>query len=109
MKWKSTSAPVVVHDKRTGKWRLNLRYTPTKKKTRRVQSRWYDTEDEAKATADWWRLSWEQGNQGERVDPPEGPDEVSTAEPLPQGKSIVISCCVCMTNLGDDFTVCSDC
>ena len=52
-----------------GKWRLRLSYTASTKNTVRVQSPWFDTREEAEATASWWRLSWEQGNNGERINP----------------------------------------
>eukprot|EP00904_Undaria_pinnatifida_P011353 jgi/Undpi1/7348/HiC_scaffold_22.g09821.m1 len=88
--WKKTSPPVALKDTRRGGWRLKLNYTQSRrKKTLAKFSRYFETEEEARATATWWTLSWEQGNKGNYVDPHTDPDEVSspaTAD-LPKGKS----------------------
>lgn len=35
----------------------------------------FTTQEEAAATAVWWQLSWEGGNNGKRMDPPTPPVE----------------------------------
>ena len=74
-RWESTSAPVINHDKSADRWRLELNNTPKKKKTARKRSAWYTTREEAEASASWWRLSWEQGNSGKKINPGTQPDE----------------------------------
>ena len=100
MKWERTSAPVVSLDRGRKQWRLTLRYTPKKKATRRVLSPFYATQEEARAAANWWRLSWEQGKRGERTNPPEGHDEASRAPTLPQGKLPGQTCALMYTCTG---------
>ncbi|CAM9925272.1 unnamed protein product, partial [Ectocarpus sp. 13 AM-2016] len=87
--------PVINHDKSADRWRLELNFTPKKKKTARKRSAWYPTREEAEASASWWRLSWEQGNNGKKINPGTQPDEPrrnsSRSSPadveLPPGKS----------------------
>ena len=89
VEWEKTSFPVAVEDKRYNKWRLRLQYTRSKKKrkTQRVLSEYFDTEDEANASASWWRTSWEQGHKGKRINPQTDPDQVTMdAAELPQGE-----------------------
>lgn len=47
VEWEKTFFPVTVEDKRYNKWRLRLQYTQSKKKrkTQRVFSQYFDTED----------------------------------------------------------------
>ena len=88
-RWARTSSPAVTQDRGRGKWRLRLSYTAsTKEKTVRVQSTWFDTREEAEGTASWWRLSFEQGNNGERINPHTHPDQVpaAAAANLPPGE-----------------------
>lgn len=88
VEWEKTSIPVIQKDKRRGKWRLRLRYTPRKSaKLKQVSSADFPTREEAEAAASWWRLSWEQGNEGHGIETQTDPDEVRT-EPadVPQGE-----------------------
>ena len=64
--WEKTSTPNVVRFKRDEKYRLRLNYTPCKSKTptRITSQQQFETEDEARASALSWRLSWEQGQRG---------------------------------------------
>ena len=60
VEWEKTSIPVIREDKRKGKWRLRLRYSPRKSaKPKQVSSADFNTREEAEAAASWWRLSWE--------------------------------------------------
>ena len=68
VEWEKTSIPVIREDKRKGKWRLRLRYSPRKSaKPKQVSSADFNTREEAEAAASWWRLSWEQGNKGHGI------------------------------------------
>ena len=92
--WKKTSPPVALKDTRRGGWRLKLNYTQSRrKKTLAKFSRYFETEEEARATATWWRLSWEQGNKGNYVDPHTDPDEVSSPATADLPKGEFSDCC----------------
>ena len=88
VEWEKTSVPAAFEDKRRGVWKLRLQYTESKKRaTRRVCSRGVATREEAEAAMTWWRLSWEQGHKGERMDQHVGPDEVTiNAVGIPRGE-----------------------
>ena len=69
VEWEKTPIPVIQEDKRTGKWRLRLRYAPRNSaKPKQVSSADFNTREEAEAAASWWILSWEQGNKGHGID-----------------------------------------
>lgn len=70
-----------------------MRYTAKKKKPVGVQSAYFDTKEEAEASEDWWRLSWEQGHKGERIDAGTQPGERSADDSVPQGEFILLADC----------------
>ena len=93
MNWECTSQPGLNFDKSVGKWRLKMRYTAKKRKPVGVQSAYFDTKEEAQASEDWWRLSWEQGHKGERIDAGTQPGERSADDSVPQGEFILLADC----------------
>lgn len=87
VEWEKTSVPAVFEDKKRGVWKLRLQFTASKKvATRRVCSGGFATREEAEASMTWWRLSWEQGHKGKRIDQGVDPDEVMDAAAVPRGE-----------------------
>ena len=113
--WQKTSEPRVDFDRGVGKWRLRMNYTASSKKTTIiVRSSYVSTREEVEAMLPWWRLGWEQGNKGKKVNPPtqvnlstppdqqQSSDSPPTAEAmattLPQGKFHSVPC-VCFRSI----------
>ena len=113
--WQKTSEPRVDFDRRVGKWRLRMNYTASSKKTTIiVRSSYVSTREEVEAMLPWWRLGWEQGNKGKKVNPPtqvnlstppdqqQSSDSPPTAEAmattLPQGEFHSVPC-VCFRSI----------
>lgn len=68
--WSKTSEPCVGLDKRSGKYRLSLNFTPGKgQKVERKRSRGFETRQQALAAAAEWRSNWEEGRRGRSADP----------------------------------------
>lgn len=86
-----------------------MRFNAKKKRPVGVQSAYFDTQQEAEASEDWWRLSWEQGHKGKRIDAGAQPDEDSADDSLPQGEFILLllllaDCCKCAAGNDGRFT-----
>lgn len=87
--WKKTSEPKVEFDRTKGKWRLRMQYTASsKKRTEIVRSVYFSTREEVEATIPWWRLGWEQGHRGKKVDPPTPPGQERSSGSAPASSSV---------------------
>ena len=93
--WEKTSEPRVDFDRRVGKWRLRMNYTASSKKpTIIVKSSYVSTREEVEAMATWWRLGWEQGNKGKKVNPltqvnpPTPPDQQQSSDSPPTAEAM---------------------
>lgn len=88
MQWQKTSVPMKYMDKRYGTWRLRMTYTPSKKlKTKVVQSTKFKSAEEAEEAIHWWRLSWELGQKGVKIDPKTHGDQHSCSTSVANGGS----------------------
>jgi len=93
--WQKTSEPRVDFDRRVGKWRLRMNYTASSKKpTIIVRSSYVSTREEVEAMLPWWRLGWEQGNKGKKVNPltqvnpPTPPDQQQSSDSPPTAEAM---------------------
>ena len=97
--WSKTSPPSLHFDRRSGGFRLSLKFTPREgERPERIKSPRFETKEAANAAAQQWRLNWEEGRRGRSIHgrlPGEITISAQEQSVAPLGKSFEAICYSC--------------